>query len=60
LIFFRYRKKEFLQQLKLSDSEGELLLTAKVEEYRDYFWKGQWEKEPEFDRVMITTFFTFY
>jgi hypothetical protein len=58
--FFRYRKKEYLQQLKLSDSEVELLLTAKVEEYRDYYYKGQWEKEPEFDRVMITTLFTFY
>jgi hypothetical protein len=58
--FIRYRKKEFLQQLKLSDSEMGLLLTAKVEEYRDYYWKGHWEKEPEFDRVMITTLFTFY
>ncbi|MDR2130000.1 MAG: hypothetical protein LBP56_02320 [Odoribacteraceae bacterium] len=58
--FIRYRKKEFLQQLKLSDSEIELLLTATVEEYRDYYRKGIWEKEPEFDRVMITTLFTFY
>jgi hypothetical protein len=58
--FFRYRKKEFLQQLKLFDSEMELLLTVKVEEYRDYYHKGHWEKEPEFDRVMITTLFTFY
>ena len=58
--FIRYRKKEYLQQLKLSDSEIELLLTAKVEEFRDYYWKGHWENEPEFDRVMITTLFTFY
>ncbi|GAB6012451.1 radical SAM protein [Viscerimonas tarda] len=58
--FIRYRKKEFLQQLKLSDSEIEILLTAKVEEYRNYYWKGLWEKEPEFDRVMVTTLFTFY
>jgi hypothetical protein len=58
--FIRYRKKEFLQQLNLSDSEIELLLTAKVEEYRDYYHKGFWEKEPEFDRVFVTTLFTFY
>jgi hypothetical protein len=57
--FTHYRKKEYLQQLKLSDAEMELLVTAKVEEYRDYYWKGLWEKEPEFDRVMITTLFTF-
>jgi hypothetical protein len=58
--FFRYRKKKYLQQLNFSDSEVELLLTAKVEEYRDYYHKGFWKKEPEFDRVMITTLFTFY
>jgi hypothetical protein len=58
--FFRYRKKEHLQQLKLNDSEMELLLTAKVEEYRDYYYKGFWEKEPEWDRVCITTLFTYY
>jgi hypothetical protein len=58
--FIRYGKKEFLQQLKLSDSKVEFLLTAKVVEFRDYFWKGIWEKEPEWDRVMVTTLFTFY
>ncbi len=58
--FIHYRKKEHLQQIKLSDSEIELLLTAKVEEYRDYYHKGVWEKEPEWDRVMVTTLFTFY
>ncbi|OAV66757.1 hypothetical protein Barb4_02761 [Bacteroidales bacterium Barb4] len=28
--------------------------------YKDYYWKGIWEKESEWDRVMITTLFTFY
>jgi len=58
--FIRYRKKEFLQQLNLSDSEIEILLTKKVEEYRDYYHKKIWEKEPEWDRVLITTLFTYY
>ena len=58
--FIRYRRHDFLQQLKLSDSEFELLLSVKVEEFRDYYWKGLWEKEPEWDRVMVTTLFTFY
>ena len=58
--YIRYRKKDFLQQLKLSDSEIELLLTAKVEEFRDYYHKKVWEQEPEWDRVMVTTLFTFY
>jgi hypothetical protein len=60
LDFIRYRKREYLQQLKLSDSELEILLTMKVEEFRQYYWKGLWEKEPEWDRVMVTTLFTFY
>lgn len=58
--FIRTRKKEFLLQLNLHKSDVELLLTAKIEEYRDYFHKGLWEKEPEWDRVFITTLFTFY
>jgi hypothetical protein len=58
--FIRYRKKEFLQKVKLSDSDVELLLTAKIFEFRDYYWKHIWEKEPEWDRVMVTTLFTFY
>ena len=58
--FIHYGKKECLQRLRLSDSEIELLLTTKVEEYRDYYHKRKWETEPEWDRVFITTLFTFY
>ena len=58
--FIHYRKKEYFQQLNLSDSDIELLLTAKVEEHRDYYHKGLWEKESEWDRVFITTLFTFH
>jgi len=58
--FIRYGKKEFFEQLKLSDSEMEFLLTATLEEYKNYFRKGLWEKEPEWDRVLVTTLFTYY
>ena len=58
--FIYYRKKEFFQQLNLSDSEVELLITAKVKEYRDYYHKKMWEKDPEWDRVLITTLFTYH
>jgi len=56
----RTRKKELLSDLRLFESEMVLLLTAKVLEFKDYYRKGLWENEPEWDRVFITTLFTFY
>ena len=38
----------------------EILLTAKFVEYKDFYWKGLWEQEPEWDRIFVTTLFTFY
>ncbi|GHT19754.1 hypothetical protein AGMMS4957_04750 [Bacteroidia bacterium] len=58
--FIRSRKKEFLHQLRLSNSEMDWILTSKIEEYKDYYYKGLWENEPEWDRVFVTTLFTFY
>lgn len=31
-----------------------------ITDAKDYYWKGTWEKEPEWDRVGVTTLFTFY
>ena len=58
--YIRTKRKDILQQLHISDSEMEILLSAKIAEYKEYYWKGLWEKEPEWDRVFITTLFTFY
>lgn len=58
--YIRTKKKDVLHQLNICDSEMELLLYSKIIEYKDYYWKGIWEKEPEWDRIFITTLFTFY
>lgn len=58
--YIRTKRKEFLTQLPIDGSEMEILLTAKLVEYKDFYWKGLWEQEPEWDRVFVTTLFTFY
>ena len=29
-------------------------------DFKDFYWKGTWKKYPEWDRVFVTTLFTFY
>lgn len=62
------RKKEFLESLPLTiptDSDDEqpvinVILLDLINDAKDKYWKGEWEKEPEWDRVGVTTLFTFY
>ena len=58
--FIRTKRKEFLAQLPIEGTGMEILLTAKFVEYKDFYWKGLWEQEPEWDRIFVTTLFTFY
>jgi len=61
--FVRTRKKEYLEQLDdlIQKSEvGEFVLAPLIIEAKDKYWKKIWEKEPEWDRVGVTTLFTFY
>ena len=58
--FIKTRKKEFFSSLRLDSYESELLLNNWVVYYKDYYWKKLYLMEPEWDRVMIATLFTFY
>lgn len=58
--FIKTRKKDFLSSLKLDNYDNELLLGNWVVYYKDYYWKKLYLLEPEWDRVFITTLFTFY
>ena len=58
--FIKTRRKEFLSSLRLDNYDRELLLSNWVIYYKDYYWKKQYLLEPEWDRVFITTLFTFY
>ena len=58
--FIASRKKDSYKQLELDKSDRDLLLAPKVKDAKDYYWKGLWKQNPEWDRVFVTTLFTFY
>ena len=66
--YVRTRRTELLDSLPLtipaaSDDEKpvkNIVLFDLVNEAKDKYWKKTWELEPEWDRVGVTTLFTFY
>lgn len=58
--FIRTRKREHLEAIKTNESEMDILISSKIIESKDYYWKGKWKQNPEWDRIAITTLFTFY
>ncbi len=58
--YIKTRQKEAAEKIAIERSEKELILYAKLAEWKDYYWKGIWKQKPEWDRVGVTTLFTFY
>lgn len=58
--YIKTRKREALESIGVDESEFGLLLRGKLDDYKNYYWKGIWKLEPEWDRVCVTTLFTFY
>lgn len=60
--YIRTKKQEYYQKLQLEKSENEILLINWLVYYKDYFWKKLYAQpeEREWDRIMVTTLFTFY
>jgi len=66
--YVRTRRTDLLDLLPLmipavSDDEKpvkNIVLFDLVNEAKDKYWKKTWEQEPEWDRVGVTTLFTFY
>ncbi|MBR4901318.1 MAG: hypothetical protein IKZ46_10285 [Victivallales bacterium] len=58
--FIKTRKNELLDQLPLNGDNVFPLLYDYIYQAKDYYYKGIWEKQPEWDRVGVTTLFTFY
>ena len=62
-VIFNYihtRKSMYIEALNLETFECAQILTNWVKYYKDYYWKKTYEKEPEWDRICVTTLFTFY
>lgn len=58
--YIKTRKKEVIERLAIERSDMELILIAKLDDWKNYYWKGTWKDNPEWDRVGVTTLFTFY
>lgn len=54
------RTKQDNEELELDKSPFELLLNGVIQKYKDNYRTGAWKNEPEWDRVCVTTLFTFY
>ena len=58
--YIKTRKKSTIEELGLQRSSLELVLYSKLKDWKDFYTKGIWKEYPEWDRVGITTLFTFY
>lgn len=58
--FIKTRKTSLITEIGIEKSEYSILLEGKLKDYKDYWWKGEWKKHPHWDRVGVTTLFTFY
>ena len=58
--YVKTRKKIHLDRLPQDEKALNLLQIQYIEDAKDFYWKGMWEQEPEWDWVGVTTLFTFY
>lgn len=58
--YIKTRKKEFLDEIPFSQSTIPCLSKRIITEAKDYYWDKTWQENPEWDRVFVTTLFTFY
>ena len=59
-LYIKYRKREYLDKIRLEDSEIALILVPWLEYYKKYYHSGEYKKHPQWDWVGVTTLFTFY
>lgn len=58
--YIKTRKKELISEIGIDSSDFSILLLGQLSDFKDYYWKGIWKDNPEWDRVGVTTLFTFY
>lgn len=58
--YIKTKKSEHILPILDSELRYESLIKGCLDEHKDYYWKKIWESEPMYDRVYITTLFTFY
>jgi hypothetical protein len=58
--YIKNKKIQFIEELNLSESKFELLIIDKLEYYANIFKKKAYTQFPRYDRIYVTTLFTFY
>lgn len=58
--YIHYRKREYLEEIKIEDSEIASLIKVWINYYKKFYFSGEYKKHPRWDWVGVTTLFTFY
>lgn len=58
--YIKTRKSQYSEALELDKYDTELELINWLTFYKDSYWKETYLRNPEWDRICITTLFTFY
>ena len=58
--YIKTRKKTAFDTIGVNVSDKSLELENIAIDFKDFYWKGTWKKYPDWDRVFVTTLFTFY
>ena len=58
--YIKTRKKTAFDSIGVNVSEKAFELGNIAIDFKDFYWKGTWKKYPDWDRVFVTTLFTFY
>lgn len=58
--YIRTRKSVYLDELNLEENNDWIVVENWIRYYKDYYWKKLYLCNPEWDRIFVTTLFTFY
>ena len=58
--YIKSRNGQILDELDLDESKLEILIIGKLDDYATHFRKKLYYRTPKFDRIYVTTLFTFY
>ncbi len=58
--YIKTRKTTCIEELEISESPHYDLIVSWLESYKNYYWKKEYINSPIWDRIFITTLFTFH
>ena len=58
--YIKTRKSVYLEELNLEENNDWIIVENWIRYYKDFYWKKLYLCNPEWDRIFVTTLFTFY